>query len=498
MAFIQLTPVTICMSTSENHMVDPISMMIYSSLSACISYVNTSRNIKNQNSLATLNKQYQEGLERNRQDFQIEMHYKNVDLQKQIVKLNHECRIDEQQVNFQNLIKQIEWQFFLQNWPLTVAPTVIRDEAYISKIGDSKVVALRIILAKSQDEYFNKFVLPSVEHNLQNFVNKNYPQMGSHPIVYYSSGWKTNSSSGGAAYSNLRYALNGLPTLIITPTVINEKIHIDVAIWGLGSQTSYQDTLFTLPFKRVVIDNNKVDNVYCEALAESIRLHFNYITGWIADSYYLIEYNLMPLLPTIVSQDSCHEKYQELKSFFSSRYVELYETILGHENNNLPIDNSDIRKMKMCLLPEMSLSYAKNFVPLSESEELSKFLTDSIESWLYLRTKEDVSWKSISDIVEYFSTEDLNYIKKIKEILLLINDEENYRLLEDIEIKLTSKMQISEKTANIENKECSTKIKFENDNCEDVFLAISDRLEISPKMSSENSKKSSKHDVFDI
>ncbi|MCX7922076.1 MAG: hypothetical protein N3B21_08715 [Clostridia bacterium] len=411
---------------------DSMDPMLYGAslvTQSLVSVINTSRNIKNQQELAKKNQQLQLMLESNRENFQREMFEKSVWLQKEITRLGHEYRLLEQEQNFDSLTKQAEWQYFLQQcWPLIVPPFVVRREALVKGTsqfsedwleGNDTRVALRVLVTKSTSDIYRKYVEDIVNEGLYQFINKNYSQQSGQPVIFYGGGWKSTHEGGGAANENLYYALKGLPTLIISPKVVHETLYFNVAFWGFGNDSIYQDKLFSIPFKKAIVDN-RLDEGYYLNFAEELQAYFNYIVGWIADMYYFIEYNSAPILPRIIGDQLNDSRFEGLKDYLMSQYKELYKLILDSSNPHNCFTR--LKKEKTCFLPELCLQFGESVGVLVDREWLRKSINDSLKYWGELRGLEGSGEYSLDDLRPYFTKNDLAYIEQLKGCYRLIED----------------------------------------------------------------------------
>lgn len=211
-------------------MAEPLSMatvyILATLANAASSLINGEKNKKTQEKLALKNRELTLELENNRQQFQVELHLKNTNLQKELNKASYELRFREQQINFENMCKTAEWNKFLDRWPLITLPSVIREQ----QILKNSTVCLRVIFSRSSNNLFNTYIYPRVEQGLKDFTDI-YPNVfASHNIVYYHNAYM-NTHHGGAVTENLYYALKELPTVVIDTNVIDEEVFISLTIW---------------------------------------------------------------------------------------------------------------------------------------------------------------------------------------------------------------------------------------------------------------------------
>lgn len=424
-------------------------------ISIGVNWITAKQNRKQQETLSELNRKQQEeiadknrqltiDIENNRQAFNLELHEKNAALQRELSKLNHNFRIHEQLNNFDLLCKKTEFDFLLSQWPLVTPPMVMKDEV-LSDINES--VSLRLILSESQDLYFNQNILKSIDHAIHMFINDIYNTFNSHPVIYYSNGWKSSSKPGGAMNQNIFYLLKGFPTLIIVPNVINNKLKIDIALWGLGaSKGLYQTTIYEVPFEKHLV-NGKLDIEKCEEFINSILPYFYSIISWIADSYYLIEYNEVPLLPNIIKKNITEANKSSIHEFIKEQYSALYDYTLSEDNSIALSSDSKLtlKETKLLLIPELRANYAEKLTCSFYDKAITeRILRESLEAWLYFRTNKLINQKISIDTLIYEATnmasyKDINYLSCLRNCYKNLNNPETYNYLRTTTFKLAQK-----------------------------------------------------------
>lgn len=381
----------------------------------------TIMNIANQRDLAKKNQEFQERLEKGREAFQRETFEKTAALQRELTVINHDLRLLEQKQAFENIMQQIEFQYFMQNWPLIIPPFVMRDETIIQNDDPAETrVGLRVILTKSSNPIFNKYIYDSIEHGLFMFVNKYYNSSGSSPVLFYSGGWKNATGGGGAVNSMLHYALKKLPTLIIDPEIVNNTLHFDIALWGLGVEPFRQDTILNMPFEYKV-EKNIVDESYYREYAEAFQRFVNYAVGWIADIYNLLEYNQLPQLPQIISKElNSDEQGIAMRDYFARKYMSIYEYILRDKNITVGGTEFNLSYFKKCIQPDLCLEFQENSHEIMKVYPAfdSECIHDSMSKWLELRgvaTDKKSDAYLLNDICKVSEKIDIDYLNKLKD-----------------------------------------------------------------------------------
>lgn len=379
-------------------------------------------NTISQHNLAKKNQEFQLQLEENRKIFQREIFEKTAKLQREIAFLNHNLRLTEQKQAFENTVQQIQFQYFMQNWPLITPPFVMREETVLQNFCSGQPrVGLRVILTKSVNPLYNKYVNEIVEHSLFKFLNKNYSNASNYPVFFYGGGWKNPTGGGGAVNSNLHYALKNLPTLIIDPNVVNNILSFDIAVWGLGVGSFFQDTLFEIPFEKR-IDKNIVDEDYYLNFANTLQMFMNYTVGWIADTYHMIEYDQIPLLPNIIlSHRDQNEDWTFLKDYFAQEYKAIYDYVLGKQSLNVNGHKVSLSETKVFDIPTLSLNYshsANELVKECSASFAKDCIRDSMSNWLMLHGRNPDKYNDsylLSEICKLSTSIDIPYLNALKQ-----------------------------------------------------------------------------------
>lgn len=392
--------------------------VISSIVNAVTSTANSAASRKQQEKLASQSRDINREMEENRQSFQLEMHELNAQKQRELNQQSHAFRLTEQRNAFENACKQAEWNQFLAHWPLVSYPSIIREPQLLT----DGTVPLRVFFAKSADPDFHKYVYLSVEQGLRDFVDLYHNVFRSQNIIFYHNAFLSNVY-GGAVEENIRYGLRELPVIIIGTNVLHNQIDVSLTMWGLADSRSVPDhmSIFKLPYQRVP------DIKYYEQLASKILQYLKFIVGFAYDTYNLTEYNKMPLLPSVAKYElECNFpdailSAEELRLIMGKKYNEIYNGVIG----NLPSDNEEGTKAllpyhtKSMELHRLRLDYAKSVIECADKATFVKYLNESIEAWVAMRTTAQTSeflsqlLNSPDEIKQYVGQADKDYIEQL-------------------------------------------------------------------------------------
>jgi hypothetical protein len=388
-------------------------------LNSATSFVSGELGRRQQEKLARKSQELNQQLEENRQSFQLDIHLKNVEAQKNLSMLNYDLRLKEQQINFENTCKSAEWQKFLSTWPLITVPSVIREQQ-INRTNST--VSLRVFLSKSNNRLFNESVYPEVEQSLKDFTDNYINVFNANNIIYYHNAW-IGSVQGGAVNENLYFALKELPTLIVDTNIVSDKLYVGLTVWGFGTDEKKQMTVFTIPFEQRVI-NNKIDKEYYSNLSSQIIDYLKFIIGYTYDTYNLIQYDNAPLLPKVIEYEKTVYNHNilfnnELDVSYKIRYGELYNYVLGGLSYNTANKAYDIKDLKKTYLHILRLEFAIASRSSIEPSKYLDYLQESLDAWVSIRSTinsanflEKISWNK-EELFKYCTKEDLAYFEKI-------------------------------------------------------------------------------------
>ena len=392
---------------------------VIAAVHALASIFNGEKSRKQQKELAEQNQQFQERLEQNRQDFQLQRHLENAKLQRELNEQNHRQRLEEQRINFENTLKSAEWRELVEKWPLNILPSALRNE-----IMNSETVALQIFFTKSNNENFSKFIYPTVEQGIREFVQRYKNEFNSCNINFYHNAYKENFY-GGAFNVNIRYAMRNIPVLIIDLNVpLLNELYITATLWGFDDNSTYEKTIFHLPYDLKKSDGFLNINVL-KPIADEILAHLKFVIGYIYDMYNLITYNQSPILPKVTKYEYEQNlsgnllEYEDLKQQLSIHYNCIYSSILGLNEENTNPAILEIPEVNKINLHNLRLDYALSVKENVKPEEYLKYLDESIKSWCELRTKCPVTEFLLSfrdnrnKIMHYFSDEDIKYFQNL-------------------------------------------------------------------------------------
>lgn len=394
-------------------------------------------------------------------------------LQKQLAAYHRETQLEVAKKQRDTALKLPEVHKILDNWPLRLYPAQIL-ESHL----DYGRTPLKIFIAPPQVK-FDEF-----EHNtdetadietmlaegLREFINKNYSLH--HPIrptEFLAGAWDSKRFHSESSIKALFGTLKTEPVLILESEKDGDYLNFRIAYWGLGQANYYYKTITRIPYKEIIqqsarnraLEWRKVrdellnlgediaeinqfgkDNVVNLAILEKAekwqsqgidigKLGFKYqvnhqdfealcqvlitchslVTAWVADIYHLVHHDVAPLLPELLPnllQDACD--MQSIQAI-ATGYQQVYQAL---------------EKERVYWIPELALQLAHSLAHLPDRTWSQTQVDYSILTWLDLH---QVSVTEFAHPLEAMQSairiEDEDYIQKLKEYFLTINDQQN-------------------------------------------------------------------------
>ncbi|SFR92169.1 hypothetical protein [Anaeromicropila populeti] len=368
------------------------------------------KNRQLQEKLASEQQEFTLSMEKNRQDFQLEMHMRNAELQESLVLRNHMLRLEEVKYNFQIFCEQAEYRALIEKWPLVNPPQVVR----AAQMLQDNTIMLRVLFSHTADPLFNNIVFPTVEQGIRDFIDIYANDFDSQNVIFYHEAYKSNFH-GGAMEENIKFMLNEIPVLIVDANILPREIRVSFTIWGFGASSlkSKHQSVFSIPYERKLL-NGVPDADYYDNITFKLLAYIKFIIGYSYDAYNLIQYDKAPLFPAVAQRElEFKENYQypvmgipELADAFRATYCEMAKTVWNSEK---------LCDTKRYTTHKTQLEFTKSVLLHMSDDETLALLDESLTAWVSLRSKDSVDkfLQSMIDdsglIVKYFSSDDKDY-----------------------------------------------------------------------------------------
>ncbi len=427
---------------------------------------------------------------------QIELLKQNYELQRELVAYQRETSL-----------QIIEEQKRLENSPIWLVAADILNSDPEEKVlplrvffAPPKLVFDRLEAANNYPDFFPNIEL-TIADGLRQFF-RNYAAQG-REIDFLAGAWVSKYFHSEASIKALFGVLKSQPTLVLESEVNGNYLNFRIAYWSLGwskyrydpviSRLPYQDILYESAklrarrwlairskliatgekgkkidelyggnnlinlkklqreqkFRKAGIDISELDMTYIvnqkdfEELGKFLSIYHCIFAGLVADEYFLVEYNIPPilpeLLPDLIKNLPESPEVDEMMESVILYYQKIYQA--------LEIQRS-------AWIPELTLDLAQSLASLQNKVWAITQIENALKSWLKLRGLSSPPEELIlllAAIESLVKAEDLEYVNKLNKCLANIG-----------ETRLINIMEISYKRA------------LNNLKQEDYLLAISD------------------------
>ncbi|MGQ4648240.1 beta-propeller domain-containing protein [Lyngbya aestuarii] len=407
-------------------------------------------------------------------DFQTWRFQQEKALQQQLVVYNRETLLKLAAYQRETTLQLPEVHKILENWPLRLFPSqLLESHGDRTPIPLRIFVAPPKIQFEQFGDALSS--TPEIElglaQKLREFLSRNYPlQSQVRPTEFLGGAWESKRFHSESSIKALFSMLRSEPTLILESEIDGDFLNFRMAYWGLGQETYCYETIFKLSYKEFIYESAKAralkwkvtrykllalgknleeveskggDNAVNLAIIEETKelqragidisdLSFPYkisdkdwdnfrqflgtchclIAGWIADIYYLIHYDVSPVLPELLPQLLKDVSSQKLLQVFIETTVSIYQNVFRSLLNE-----------RSYWTPELALQLAQSLTHLPDKSWAREQIDYSTKSWLQQRQlplREGV--KALEAMQSAVTTQDREYLQKLRECLADLQD----------------------------------------------------------------------------
>ncbi len=398
---------------------------------------------------------------------QIELLKQNYELQRELVPYQRETSL-----------QIIEEQKRLENSPIWLVAADIINSHPEEKIlplrvffAPPKLVFDRLEATNNSPNFFPNLELTLAESLRQFF--RNYAAQG-REIDFLAGAWVSKSFHSEASIKALFGVLKSQPTLVLESEVNGNYLNFRIAYWSFGwSKYRYDPVISRLPYRDILYESaklrarrwlairskliatgekaKKIDELYAgnnlinlkklqreqkfrkagidiseldmtyivnqkdfDELEKFLSLYHCLFAGLVADEYFLVEYNLPPilpeLLPNLIKNLPESSEVDEMMESVILYYQKIYQA--------LEIQRSG-------WMTELVLDLAQSLASLQNKVWAITQIENSLKSWLKLRGLSSPPEELILLLVEMESVvkaEDLEYVNKLNKCLTAIGE----------------------------------------------------------------------------
>ena len=411
-------------------------------------------------------------------------------LQVELFERNHELQRELVAYQRQTSLKVVEEQKRLENSPIWLVASDILNSHPEDEIMPLRVVFAppklqfeRFTNAATTAKRFPDIELTLAEGLRQFF--RNYSTSG-RTIDFLAGAWVSKSFHSEASIKALFGVLKSEPTLVLESEVDGDYLNFRIAYWGLNwSKYRYEPIISRLPYRDILYEAAKtrarqwlktkekliaagenpedVDKLYgrdnvknLETLQreerfraagiDSSELELNYsinkkdfeelcqfliiyhcvFAGLVADEYFLVQYNLPPLLPELLpgltENVPATEAVQELIQAIVVYYQNVYQALESERSS---------------WIPELALDLARSLAHLPDKVWAKQRIVHSGQAWLELHglsQPEEVEEQNLVPLLEAIESalriEDLDYVEKLNQCLAVVGDAQRLNVTE--------------------------------------------------------------------
>ena len=417
-------------------------------------------------------------------------------LQQQLAAYDRETQLKLASYQRETALQLPELQKVLNNWPLRLFPSQLLNTPNNTKpIIPLKILfsppQVQFTTLKEVTQ-----ALPEVEQSLVqslgDFLSQNYPLSSQErPTEFLGGAWESQQFHREASIKALFEMLKSEPTLILESEIVGDFINFRIAYWGFGqknycyktivSKLNYREIIYASAKRRALkwketanrllacgesleeinrlggdnsinltilekeerwqlhgIDSSelaldyKVNNKDFEALSQLLITCHCLVAGWVADAHHLVNYDVSPLLPKLLSH--------LLKNASDQQLVQevMQTTILGYKD----IFNA-LESERPLWIPELALKLAQSLADLPDKSWAKEQVDYSLNAWLKQHQVPQAEGASSLEAMQLtLTTEDQKYFENLQECFTTLGDEQALsqvnnllRAVEDLKLK---------------------------------------------------------------
>lgn len=376
---------------------------------------------------------------KNNQRRDMERFKRSCQLQEELEEKLHLSKIEKYKQDFLNsLIKMAHKENLDNHYHLNVSPYVIQRSLIPLTTEDLSNTRQELfcILTGSNNEIFNRQVLPYIDEEICDKISKFWNESSNHTICYYQNLWDLEANLFSSEdVENIKSLIN-TPTVSVSPLFHkdNDGFHLalKVGAWGMGNDESFSCELTTavrfeeLPLK---YSHKEVTEIVNQITPEAICA-----IGQLADVFYWVNYHLSPLLPTLISKEKIAVP-RVLANRYATVYSDFYKSIVIGNDDRTRSRNAllaDIADINLYNYPERSLACLKSILALTgKSEATSELIEGSVVSFYRARTDENPGSLGQMD-ASLLQSQDITYIQTLLEYAKAMNNKPLIKELSEI------------------------------------------------------------------
>lgn len=375
-----------------------LGLLATMAVQAYVALSNQKWNSENARVIRDIQREYKKDAQNKQMRRDCEKFKRSRELQMQMEFESQQERIKSLNQDFLNSFKKMAHNATLKShYPLKVSPYIIGRT--VLPISNAQLSSIReellCILTTSNNNAFNKDVLPYLDEMLCQAVALYWNGRSKNSVCYYQGIWNNNKDYCDEDIENVKAVINS-PTLTLTPFFIKSvdgqhHMHLKVRLWGMEcDRCELTDTGIVYPSLPTSYTTEDIQtlliNIYQLAIC---------VVGQLVDVFYWTIGNQTPVFPHLVANGAITIS-QKLKDELTENYTELYKVLaLGcaPDIKMLPTkDNETFRCNAMASMfnfPERSINFLKSCLELTKVSDTSSQIIEQAVQTLYYTRAED-------------------------------------------------------------------------------------------------------------
>ncbi len=317
---------------------------------------------------------------------------------------------------------------------------------------------------------------------LREFLSQNYSSHSQvRPTEFLGGAWQSRNFHGEASIKMLFEKLKEQPTLILESEIEGDYLNLRIAYWDLGQEKYCYETILRLSYRELLCESviaralkwkdtrerllalgknleeierlggknalnlaiwleaeqlqaagidikelafeYQIDRKDWETLCQFVTICHCLVTGWVADFYYLVNYDLPPHLPQIIPQLTKQElsepqSRQAVGSVTGAIYQSVFSALAHQRADGLHL---------------LALKLAQSLVHLPDKFLASKQLYNSFQIWLKQHQLFPIEGRENLDNIELTLTvKDREYLETLKTCLSELRDESGLSQVQEL------------------------------------------------------------------
>ncbi len=317
---------------------------------------------------------------------------------------------------------------------------------------------------------------------LREFLSQNYSSHSQvRPTEFLGGAWQSHNFHGEASIKMLFEKLKEQPTLILESEIEGDYLNLRIAYWDLGQEKYCYETILRLSYRELLCESviaralkwkdtrerllalgknleeierlggknalnlaiwleaeqlqaagidikelafeYQIDRKDWETLCQFVTICHCLVTGWVADFYYLVNYDLPPHLPQILPQLTKQElsepkSRQAAGSVTGAIYQSVFSALAHQRADGLHL---------------LALKLAQSLVHLPDKLLASEHLYNSFQIWLKQHQLFPIEGREDLDKIELTLTlKDREYLETLKTCLSELGDESGLSQVQEL------------------------------------------------------------------